>query len=148
MKDRILPKEISEQLKEMFVQLKEPVEVMYFGQKAGCETCEDALQLAREVVELSDKLILSIYDLDEHAELARQYRVDKTPGFVLAARDGDNRIDYGVRFAGIPAGHEFGSLIHDLVLVSGRDSRLSQETRGFLSKLSKPVRLQVFVTPT
>ena len=64
------------------------------------------------------------------------------------ARDGDVRTDYGVRFAGIPSGHEFSTLIHDLILVSGRDSGLSPETRAFLKGLEKPVHLQVFVTPT
>jgi hypothetical protein len=39
-------------------------------------------------------------------------------------------------------------LIHDLVLISGRDSGLSEQTREFLSSLDKPVHLQVFVTPT
>jgi alkyl hydroperoxide reductase subunit AhpF len=53
-----------------------------------------------------------------------------------------------VLYSGIPAGHEFGSLIHDLVLVSGRDSGLSQKARNFLAGLRKPVHLQVFVTPT
>jgi len=67
---------------------------------------------------------------------------------VLAGRDGDQILDFGVRYAGIPSGHEFSSLIHDLVLVSGRDSGLSEETRQFLSSLDQPVLLQVFVTPT
>ena len=54
----------------------------------------------------------------------------------------------GIRYAGIPSGHEFSSLIHDLILVSGRDSGLGQETRNFLKSLDSPVLLQVFVTPT
>jgi glutaredoxin-like protein len=57
-------------------------------------------------------------------------------------------LDYGVRLAGIPSGHEFSSLIQDLILVSGRDSGLSAETRKALDDLDKPVLLQVFVTPT
>ncbi|MBP1700991.1 MAG: glutaredoxin-like protein, partial [Chloroflexi bacterium] len=47
-----------------------------------------------------------------------------------------------------PSGHEFSSLINTLVVVSNRDSGLDQQTRDFLSKLDKPVHLQVFVTPT
>jgi alkyl hydroperoxide reductase subunit AhpF len=74
--------------------------------------------------------------------------VDKVPGLVLAGRDGDQILDYGIRYAGIPSGHEFSSLIHDLVLVSGRDSGLREQTRAYLAKLDKPVHLQVFVTPT
>jgi glutaredoxin-like protein len=49
---------------------------------------------------------------------------------------------------GIPAGHEFTSLIRNILMVSSRDSGLSPETRTFLSKLDKPLHMQVFVTPT
>jgi glutaredoxin-like protein len=122
--------------------------VFYFGKQNDCDTCDDTLQLLQEVTGLSDKLSLAVYDLDTDAEVARQYHVDKTPGIVLAAKDGDTITDYGVRYAGIPAGHEFSSLIHDLVLVSGRDSGLSQETRDLLKGIEQPVHMQVFVTPT
>ena len=144
----LLNESIAQQVQEVFEQLQEPVQVLFFGKKDGCDYCEDTLQLIEEVVSLSDKLELSVYDLELDADLARRYNVDKAPGLVLAGRDGDQIIDFGVRYAGIPAGHEFSSLIHDLVLVSGRDSGLSQMTRGFLSGLTSPVRLQVFVTPT
>ena len=101
-----------------------------------------------EVVDLSDELELETYDLDDDAGIAEQYKVDKAPGIVIAGRDGDQILDYGIRYAGIPSGHEFSSLVHDLVLVSGRQSGLNQRTRDFLAKLDKPVHLQVFVTPT
>jgi glutaredoxin-like protein len=67
---------------------------------------------------------------------------------VIAGVDGDQILDYGVRFAGIPSGHEFSSFIHDLILVSGRDSGLSAKAREYLKALDQPVLLQVFVTPT
>jgi alkyl hydroperoxide reductase subunit AhpF len=86
--------------------------------------------------------------MDRDASIARQYKVDKAPGLVIAGRDGDQLLDYGIRYAGIPAGHEFSSLVHDLILVSGRDSGLDDKTRQFLAGLREPVLLQVFVTPT
>ncbi|HSF82314.1 MAG TPA: hypothetical protein VLA49_13820 [Anaerolineales bacterium] len=148
MAEKLLNEEIAGQVKEVFNQLKEPVEVLFFGRKENCDYCADTLQLAQEIVDLSDKLGLKAYDLDEDASLAEQYHVDKAPGLVLAGKDGDQVKDFGVRYAGIPSGHEFSSLIHDLVLVSSRDSGLDQQTRDFLKDLKKPVLLQVFVTPT
>lgn len=148
MSEKLLNDDIVQQLKDVFQQLQNPVEVLFFGSKKDCEYCDDTRQLVEEVVATSDKLHMQVYDIDEHAEIARQYHVDKVPGLVLAARDGDRIIDYGVRFAGIPSGHEFSSLVHDLVLVSGRDSGLSPQTRSFLADLKEPVLLQVFVTPT
>jgi len=148
MATKLLNENIAQQVRDFFDQLQEPVQVLFFGKKEGCDYCADTLQLIEEVVSLSDKLELSVNDLDLDADLARRYNVDKAPALVLAGRDGDQIFDFGVRYAGIPAGHEFSSLIHDLVLVSGRDSGLSQPTRGFLKGLTSPVRLQVFVTPT
>ena len=146
--EKLLDAGITNQVREVFNQLREAVEVLFFGRKQDCAYCEDTLQLVQEIVDLSDKLGLQVYDLDEHAGLAGQYHVDKAPGLVLAGKDGDQVHDYGIRYAGVPSGHEFSSLIHDLVLVSSRDSGLDQKTRDFLKELKEPVLLQVFVTPT
>lgn len=147
--DRILNDQITAQVKQVFdAQLKEPVKVLFFGRENGCETCQDTRQLMEEVTAVSEKLHFEAYDIDKNADIARKYNVDKAPGLVLVALNDGELIDYGVRFAGIPSGHEFSTLIHDLVLVSGRDSGLAPETRQALKKLDKPVHLQVFVTPT
>lgn len=148
MEARLLNDDIAAQVRQVFAQLVEPVAVLFFGAKDNCESCEDTLQLVREVTELDDRLSLSVYDVEADREMAEQYRVDKTPGLVIAGRDGDQLTDFGIRFAGIPAGHEFSSLVHDLLLVSSRDSGLSDPTRALLKGISKPVLLQVFVTPT
>jgi len=148
MATKLLENEISKQIMEAFKQLDEPVQILFFGKKENCQYCEETLQLVQEVAELSDRLDLAVYDVDDDPEIARQYRVDKTPGFVIAGKDGDQILDYGVRFAGIPSGHEFSSFIHDLLLISGRESGLSDKAKEYLQTLDKPVLLQVFVTPT
>jgi glutaredoxin-like protein len=154
---KLLTDSILQQVKEVFdAQLKQPVEVLFFGTKneENCAYCADTQQLVEEVVAISDKLHLSTYDLDENAQTALTYHVDKTPTLVIAARggdgspDGDTLTDYGVRYVGLPSGHEFSSLIHSLIMVSGRDSGLNPQTRQFLGELTKPIHLQVFVTPT
>lgn len=148
MTEQLLNDQVATQVKEVFDSLQDPVKVIFFGQKEDCEYCDEAQRLLEEVIALSEKLTMDVYDLQEHAAVAGKYNVDKAPGIVLLGHDGSQWIDYGIRFAGIPAGHEFSSLIHDLVLVSGRDSQLNQETRDYLKNLEKPVHLQVFVTPT
>jgi alkyl hydroperoxide reductase subunit AhpF len=145
---RLLNQAVIDQIRDVFKDLSGDVRLLFFGRKANCDYCAEALQLADEVSRISDKLDLIAYDLDEDAELARLYGVDKAPALVLLARDGEQVIDYGVRFSGIPSGHEFASLIHDLVLVSGRDSGLKPQTRDFLKSLSEPIHLLVFSTPT
>lgn len=146
----MLDDDIKKQVQELFSGLDHPVEILFFGSedKERCAYCAETRNLLEEVSALSDRLHLQAYDIEQDAALARQYKVDGTPSFVLAGRDGDRVVDYGIRYKGIPAGHEFSSLVNDLVLVSRRDSNLSPETRKFLKELDQPVHLQVFVTPS
>jgi glutaredoxin-like protein len=140
---------IQKQVKEFFIDLENSVAVILFKSiKQSCEYCEDTEQLLTELVDLSSKLSLTVYDLDNDAHMANEYHVDKAPGFVLAGIDGKELIDYGIRFYGIPAGSEFGALISALLMVSNRQSGLTEQTRSFLSTLTKPVHLMVFATPT
>ena len=140
--------DLTRQVKEIFAELKNPVEVLFFGRQMDCDYCQESLKLLEEVTGLSDQFTLSIYDLDENASLAQQYKIDKAPGFVIVAREGDQLVDYGIRFYGIPSGYEFTSLVNDLVMVSSRNSALTDQTREYLQSLNSPVHLQVFVTPT
>lgn len=144
----LLNADVVKQLEDVFAPMKESVQILYFGQKEGCHSCSDTQQLIEEVAQISDKLSLDIYDLDSDADVAEKFNVDKAPGIVVAAKDGDTISDYGIRYAGIPAGHEFSALIQDMLRVADRASGLSQATRDFIKGLTEPVLMQVFVTPT
>jgi glutaredoxin-like protein len=141
--------EIKKQVSEMLAELNTEVAVLFFGTKEQqCDACADTQQLIEEVTALSDKIEFKIFDLQTDAAIAAQYHVDKTPMTVIARKENGQVVDYGIRFAGIPAGHEFSSLIHTLMLVSSGESGLSEETKKELASLDKDIRLQVFVTPT
>lgn len=128
--------------------MKEPVQILFFGSQGNCDYCADTRQLLEEVTAIDSRIGLSAYDLSANAQVAKQFNVDKAPGIVIAAKDGDQVIDFGIQYSGIPSGHEFSTLINDIVLVSGRDSGLSAEVRDYLKKLDKPLHMQTFVTPT
>lgn len=145
---KMLDEGIQKQVKEVFAELDHPVEILFFKRKDNCEYCEETQQLLEEVAGLSDKLNVQVLDIDDDAAQAAEYNLDKAPGFVLVGKDDDRLVDYGVRYAGIPAGHEFTSLINDLLLVSKRESGLSAQVKTYLAELKSPVLLQVFVTPT
>jgi glutaredoxin-like protein len=148
--ENILDEKTKDQVRELFVSLEQPVEIFFFGSKdqEACQYCADTEQLLTEISELSELLNLRIYDIEDDAALAQQYKVDGAPSFVMVGMEGEQVLDYGIRFKGIPAGHEFTSLINDLLIVSRRDSNLSPETREFLRTLDSPVHLFVFVTPS
>ena len=145
---QLLNDDITKQIQEVFSDLKNPVHLMFFGSQSNCPYCDDTRQLVEEVAAISDQVSLAIYDVEADADLATRYNVDKAPGLVIAAKEGEQITDFGVRLAGIPSGHEFTSLIQDIILVSNRDSGLNPQTRAFLKDLEEPILLQVFVTPT
>lgn len=146
--EKLLNEQIIDQIKQTFTQMKEPVQILFFGSRENCDYCAEAQQLLEELTAIDGKLGLSIYDLQDNADMAARFNIDKAPGIVIAAKDGDQIIDLGIQYSGIPSGHEFGVLINDILLVSGRDSGLSESVREFLKHLEKPLHLQVFVTPT
>ncbi|MGD8404011.1 MAG: thioredoxin family protein [Anaerolineales bacterium] len=145
---QLLNDDILNQIREVFDGMKNLVHIMFFGSKENCQYCDETRQLVEEVAAISDLISIEIYDMEADSDLAAGYNVDKAPGVVIAAKEGDLVTDFGVRLAGIPSGHEFTSLIQDILLVSNRDSGLNPQTREFLKGLDKPILLQVFVTPT
>lgn len=149
MLERLLTEDIAKQVKDVFDQtLQNSVHVLFFGSELRCEYCQPTRSLLEEIIPLSDKLSLEIYDVENEPEIAKKYHVDKTPGIVITAKEKNEIIDYGIRYSGMPSGHEFTSLINDLIMVSQRSTDLNPDTRAYLGTINKDILLQVFVTPT
>ena len=138
-----ISKDDQEYLKKQFVQMTNPVKLINFTQEYECQYCAITRELLTEVSELSDKISLEVYDFQKDKEKVQQYKIDKIPAVVI-----ENTKDYGIRYFGIPAGYEFSSLIEDILDVSKGSTELSAESKNQLKQLTKPIHIQVFVTPT
>ncbi|GIU72866.1 MAG: glutaredoxin [Candidatus Nitrosocaldaceae archaeon] len=139
----IIPDNHKEKIKNIFTNLEEPVKIITFTQDFECAYCKDNTDLLKELVTLSDKLELEIYDFVKDIDKAKELMIDKIPAIALIGKK-----DYGIRFYGIPSGYEFGTLIEDIVDVSKGTSRLSQKSKDRLKTVDKPIHIQVFVTLT
>ncbi len=144
----MLDESTKKQVKDFFNDLKNDVKIVVFTDNSKiitpgeeCPNCEKNVTLMKEISELSDKIKLEINDFKKDEETARRYGVDKIPATVIT----DNGRK-GIRFFGIPAGHEFSTLISIIKNVSENNSELSEESKSALDKLAKPVHIQVFVT--
>ncbi len=146
--EKVLDPQITKQIQQAFEGIEEPVQVLLFTSQANCDYCSETQQLLEEVIALNEKVELSVYDVDQNQDLASKFNVTNTPGIVIAAKDGQDVKNFGIQYSGIPAGHEFSTLINDILIVSKRDSGLDDKTREYLKNLDKPLHLQVFVTPT
>ena len=150
MTTKLLDDQIKEQVKEFFSELEAPVKLTFFGsEEKNCDYCKDTLALLEEIAALDEKISIDIRDLANDKEIAESFNINAAPATAITTTTKDGKlIDYGVRYLGIPAGHEFTSLINGIVMVSKQDSGLSPAIRDRLSKLERPVNLKVFVTPT
>lgn len=123
--------------------LVNPVRLVMFTQEIECEYCAETRQLVEEIAQLSPKITAEIYNFITDKAEAEKYKVDKIPAIAVIGQK-----DYGIRFYGIPSGYEFSVLLEDIVDVSRGESGLSEASKKALAALSKPVHIQVFVTPT
>ncbi len=140
----LLNDEIREQVTEMLGDLPNAVRLELFTKTEDCPYCDVIEELLTEVSDISDKIVVDVYDIDADAEKAAEYDLDKAPAIVLLGEK-----DYGLRFFGVPSNYEFSTLLHGIQLASlGAPMQLDAETKSFLSELETPVDYQVFVTPT
>jgi glutaredoxin-like protein len=147
----LMDDKVRKQVQGALADMQRPVRIVMFTQGEGgaleCEYCGETRALAEEVAALSDKVTLEVRDFQGDEALARQYGVDKIPALVLL-EDGDPPRDHGIRLYGVPAGYEFSTFIEDLRMLGAGQPNLSAATREALARLTQPVHIQVFVTPT
>jgi glutaredoxin-like protein len=130
-------------IEEFGRKLTVPVKLAFFTQNLDCMYCAPTEMILKEVAGLSEKISLETWNFVNDKPQAEQYGIDKIPAVAVVGQK-----DCGVRFYGIPAGYEFASLVASVIDVSRGETGLSQESKDILKSISKPVRIQVFVTPT
>ncbi|MCL4404561.1 thioredoxin family protein [Candidatus Marsarchaeota archaeon] len=120
------------------------VSIIYFtDSKERCEYCDVNMEILKELSALDSRIKLTVYDINKNAKEAKLLGVDAAPSTVI----GGKRI-YGIIYKGIPAGHEFSSLVGDVIDASRNSTSLSEKTKKALSGINKHVDIKVFVTPT
>ena len=130
-------------IQEWFEKLRDPVRLIVFTQEHEFEYCEQTRGIVEEIADLSDKVTAEVYDFVDDEDRAQEYGIDKIPAIAILGSE-----DYGVRIYGFPGGYEFTALVEDILDISTGEHGLSEATLQQLAKLTTPIHLQVFVTPT
>ncbi len=139
----LLNDQLRGQLTEVFADMKKDVTLAVFTKEGECNTCQETLSFMEEIETLSDRIHLKKYDIEKDAEKANAFEVKMVPSIVLLD---DSESYLGVKFNGIPAGHEINSFIPGILEVSGAGEALPEDMKSELSALGKPVNIKVFVT--
>lgn len=133
-----------EHLRETFAdRLRSDVTLMFFTQEHECMYCRETRAFLEELVALSDKLHLEVYDLVADADVAKEHGVDKIPAIKVMGE-----FDHGVRYFGMPMGYEFTVIVEDIIDVSWGTVDVDPETMGLILPIDERLHIQVFVSPT
>ena len=141
--EKLLNKDIQKQVKQLLATMKEDITIALFTKEKDCESCEPTKQLISEVAELNDKINVNVYDLDKDVLIAGKYDIEMAPSFVMLDK---NNVYKGVKFNGIPAGHEFNSFLSAIIEMSGDESDIPADLAKRIAKIDKPINIKVFVT--
>lgn len=128
----MLDADLKAQLKSYLERLTRSIELVASVDDA--EPSRDMLELLRDVAEQSDRVTL----------IERRGDGERVPSFRIQ-RTGS---DVGVRFAGLPMGHEFTSLVLALLQVGGYPPKLDADTIEQIRSLEGEFRFETFMSLT
>lgn len=120
---------LKSQLQQYLGLLRQPIHLI--ASLGEDETSADMRQLLETIVSLSDKVTLDTTGQDA-----------RTPSFVVA-RAGETQ---GVRFAGLPLGHEFTSLVLALLWTGGHPPKVDAEVIDSIRALDGDFRFEVYMS--
>jgi hypothetical protein len=152
----LIPDEVRQELADRFRErLSGPVRLTLYTRPGssrlilpagmGCATCEETKQMA-ELLQQSapEKVTLEVVDVSRDPVRAQADGVEEVPTLTVGANSDAVRIS----FQGLPSGTEFPALIDAVERSSRGEHGLSQESLAHLARLTEPVEVLVFATPT
>jgi alkyl hydroperoxide reductase subunit AhpF len=128
-----------------------PSSGLFVPGREGSATGKQAEALLSEVAGLSDRIHLRVVNPRTNLDEATTYGVELDPAVIIERRpiDGVHRPNAGrIRMYGLPAGYEFTTLLAAVTAASRVAPKLRPETLASLARITDPVHIQVFVTPT
>ncbi|WP_392560674.1 alkyl hydroperoxide reductase subunit F [Orbus mooreae] len=124
----MLDSNMKTQLKAYLERLTKPVELI--ANVDNSEKSTDTLTLLNEIAELSDKV--TVKQADDSSI--------RKPSFLIT----NPGVDSGLRFAGIPLGHEFTSLVLALLQVGGHPSKEEQSLQDTIRNLDGKFHFETY----
>ncbi len=140
--EKLFSQDVANQIKDIFKGMVNPITIKLYVD-GDCDTCKETTQLLTETAELSDKISLNVIELADAGNDLVTYQIERTPSFIFLDDKGHYR---GVKFNGIPAGHEINSFISAVMEMSGVAFEFSDKVLDRIAKINKPVDIKVFVT--
>jgi NADH-dependent peroxiredoxin subunit F len=126
-----LDSNIKNQLKAYMEKLVNPIVIA--ASKDGSPKSNEMMELLNELAELSSKIRL-VEEQDQ-----------RSPSFAIK-HDGADAAAVGIRFAGIPMGHEFTSLVLALLQVGGHPLKLEAEKIAQIAAIEGEFHFETYIS--
>ena len=130
--------------------LKAPVKLRLFTRTPSpisipgrdCPSCVQTQQLIEEVASSSPKIDLEVVDFYGEPQTAQELSVTRIPAILIGNDEPPRMVFYG-----IPLAYQMATIVETIRSVSRGTSSLRNDSRRKLRGISRPVRMQVMVTP-
>jgi len=127
----MLDASLKQQLQGYLARMTQPIEIV--ATLDGSDAASEMLALLEDVASLSDLITLRQRDADDSV---------RAPSFTVSRVDSD----MGIRFAGIPMGHEFTSLVLALLQAGGHPPKADAAVIEQIKALDADLDFEVFIS--
>ncbi len=107
-----------------------------------CTFCDQVAAAARQLASLHPLISLTPYDLDRHADRAKDAGIERPPVTVVRSRNGRE-----VRFVGLWSGLLFPAFVDIVIFAGAGVAPVKEETRAALAALETDLKLELLVAP-
>ena len=130
------------QLKGILARLDKSVTLVSVVDESNSKSIE-LRDLVLDIAELGEKVSAEIYTKGENIEVENKINADKYP--IVALLNSEKSYS-GVKFHGVPGGHELNSFILAIYNLGSEGQQISEETLNNIKKIDKGINIKVCVS--
>ena len=137
-----IPAEMKKQLTGLFAVLVKDISIVSIYEETDAKSME-MVTFLKEITALSDQITLLLYRKHENPDMEKQIGFTRMP---IAAFLNEKNEYVGIKFSGIPGGHEMTSFVLAVYNLAGPGQKIEQSVQAKIEKITKPTKLEVFVS--
>ena len=141
-KSKLLNDALRGQIKSILGMMENEVTLVSIVDESNNKSIE-FMDLILDMASLGDKLNVEVYKKSENPEMEAKINADKLPVFALLDK---NRNYSGVKFHGVPGGHELNSFILAIYNLAGPGQAIDQDLLKDIKSFDKKTNLKVVVS--
>ena len=141
-KSTLLTDALRGQLKGVLNKLEKEVTLISIVDSTNPKSLE-LRDLVLDIADLGDKVTAEIYNKGENLEIENKINADKYP--IVALLDSEGKYS-GVKFHGVPGGHELNSFILALYNLGSAGQPISEEILNDIKNIDKKVNIKVCIS--